>query len=88
MSIGFFIGEKKIKDKSGFGTYPDGTGQIREHATLKPGLFAFWCHSFVYAFAQPHVRFYVPRIDESLKVLWNFNFPHIHVRCAIPGRDT
>ena len=76
-----------MKKNHGFGTYPDRTGKICEHATPKPGLFAFWCHSLVYAFAQPHVRLYVPRIDESLEVFRNFNFPHIYVRCAIPGRD-
>lgn len=81
------MSKRKRKKKLWFGTYPDRTGEISEHATPEPGLFAFWRHSLVYAFAEPHVRPYVPRIDEQLEVLRNFNFPHIYVRCAIPGRD-
>ena len=75
------------KNDRGCGTYPNRTCDICEHATPEPGLFAFWCHSLVYAFAQPHVRLYVPRVDEHLEVLRNFDFPHVYVRCAIPRRD-
>ena len=51
-------------------TYPYRACEIREHAAPEPGLLAFWGHPLVDAFAQPHVRLNVPRIDEHLGVLW------------------
>ncbi len=56
------------------GTYPDRTGEICEHTTLEPGLFALGRHSLVYTFAQPHGRLYVPGIDERPEVLRNLEF--------------
>jgi len=69
-----------------FQTHPDRTGEIREHAALESGLFALGGHALVHALAQPHVRLYVPRIDEPLEVLRNLDFPHVDVRRAVPGR--
>lgn len=71
-----------------FWTYPDRTGEICEYAALEPGLFALGRHPLVHALAQPHVRIYVPRVDEHFEVLWNLDFPDIHVRRAVPRRGT
>jgi len=68
-------------------THPDRTGEIREHAALEPGLFALGGHSLVHALAQPHVRLYVPRIDEPLEVFRNLDLPYVDVRRAVPGGD-
>ena len=82
------IAQKKKIWYGGSQTYPYCAREIREYAALEPGFLTFGGHPLVNTFAQPYVRFDVPRIDEHLEVLWYLDLPHIDVRRAVPSSYT